>query len=404
MSRRLEQLRVVVVHDYLTQRGGAERVALALMEAFPRARLLTSVYEPDKTFDEFKQYRVETMWPNYFAVFRRDPRRALPFLAHAFSHHTIGQADVVVTSSSGWAHGVATDLPTVVYCHNPARWLYQAEDYFSGRLAWAKGPFQHLSNRLRSWDGSSARASSLYFANSRAVKDRIAEAYGIDAALLPPPTGMTTHGAQEALPGLGPGFLLTISRRRGYKNVVVACEAVADMPGVRLVVVGHLPPRPGGGAWPRTITAVDGLSDDQMRWLYSSCAGILGVSREDFGLTPVEGYGFGKPAALLRAGGYLDSAAPDVASVWIEDATPEATRKGVQELLSRDWDPVLIEQHGAHFSREQFRFRLHQAVLSVAGERRGPRMVEGAGDSRGQRHSDRRASTGTPGSGRAIWA
>lgn len=388
-SSNSDQLRVVVVHDYLTQRGGAERVVLAIMEAFPRARLITSVYNPETTFEDFKDYRVETMWPDKIPFFRKDPRRALPFLAHAFSTHNVGQADVVVSSTSGWAHGVQTDLPTVVYCHNPARWLYQAEDYFTGLLAWGRRPFRRASKSLRRWDRESARSTSVYFANSRAVKDRIARAYGIDAALLPPPTGITSAGPTTPLVGVRPGFLLTISRARGYKNVAVACEAVAEMPDVRLLVIGDLPARPGGGEWPSNVIGVSGLTDEQMRWAYGNCAGIVAVSREDFGLTPVEGFGFGKPAALLRAGGYLDSGAPEVASVWIEEPTPEATRAGIEELLSRDWNPMAIRRHGERFSRQQFQARLQEAVLSVAAEPRGPRTTAGSGINRGRRFRDR---------------
>ena len=129
-------LRVAVVHDYLTQRGGAERVVLALMEAFPGARLVTSVYNPETTFPEFAKYDVETTWLNNVGVFRKDPRRAMPLLPMVFSGVELTDVDVVVCSSSGWSHGVRTDAPKIVYCHNPARWLYQRHHYVEehGRL------------------------------------------------------------------------------------------------------------------------------------------------------------------------------------------------------------------------------------------------------------------------------
>src|SRR3954469_18342389 len=110
------QPRVVIAHDYLSQRGGAERTVLGLLESFPGARVVTSVFEPSQTYPEFGAVDVETLWPNRIATFRRDPRLALPWLASAWQAHRIDDADVVVCSSSGWAHGVSTSAPKVVYC------------------------------------------------------------------------------------------------------------------------------------------------------------------------------------------------------------------------------------------------------------------------------------------------
>ncbi len=396
---RSESPRVVVVHDYLTQRGGAERVVLALMTAFPEARLLTSIYDPDTTFDEFRQYRVETMWLSRFGVFRRDPRRAMPLLARAFSRHDLRDADVVVSSTSGWAHGIAGDMPKVVYCHNPARWLYQPSDYFAGRPDVVTRTFLRATAPLRGWDRRSADATSLYFANSTAVRERVADVYGIDAALLPPPASLDPHGPQEPVPGLEPGFLLTVSRRRAYKNTVLACQAVESLDGVRLVAVGGLPDKPDGGAWDSRLQGRQDLSDAQMRWLYASCRGVVAVSREDFGLTPVEGYSFGKPAAVLRAGGYLDSAAPGVASVFIDEPTIEATCRGITGLLGRSWDEAAVCAHAERFGLAHFQERLRDAVASVVAEPRRPRRTGGStsGPHPSRRAEDRAGGrAGTP--------
>ena len=115
--------KVVIVHDYVTQRGGAERVVLDLLRSFPGARLVTACFEATATYPRFSEYEIETLWTNRVPLFRRDPRRAFPFLARAFASHVINDADLVICSSSGWAHRVSTSAPKIVYCHNPARWL-----------------------------------------------------------------------------------------------------------------------------------------------------------------------------------------------------------------------------------------------------------------------------------------
>ena len=127
----MTRARVAIAHDYLTQRGGAERVVLAIARAFPGARIHTSVYEPDGTYPEFADLEVVTTPLQRVAPLRRDPRRAQPVLAPVVGRHRI-DADLVVASSSGWAHGFDTDGRVLVYCHAPARWLYQPENYLGG--------------------------------------------------------------------------------------------------------------------------------------------------------------------------------------------------------------------------------------------------------------------------------
>src|SRR5215211_4815165 len=110
------QPRVVIAHDYLSQRGGAERVVLSLLKAFPGARVITSVYAPDQTYAEFQQFDVETSFLDRVPALRRDPRLALPLLAKAWDSLRVDDAHVVICSSSGWSHGVQVAGRKIVYC------------------------------------------------------------------------------------------------------------------------------------------------------------------------------------------------------------------------------------------------------------------------------------------------
>jgi len=112
---------VAIAHDYLTQRGGAERVVLTLMKAFPEATVHTTLYDPDGTYPEFRGARMVTSPLNRIGLLRRDHRRALPLLAQASSRMRV-DADVTIVSSSGWAHGFDITGRSVIYCHSPARW------------------------------------------------------------------------------------------------------------------------------------------------------------------------------------------------------------------------------------------------------------------------------------------
>ncbi len=365
---------LVIVHDYLTQRGGAERVVLAMMEAFPDARLVTSVYDADRTYPEFRRYDIETLWPDKVGLLRSDPRRALPLLARAFAAHHI-EGEAVLISSSGFAHGVSTDAPKVVYCHNPPRWLYQEDDYLSDQPAVVRRGLKILRKSLLTADQRAAASCTTYLANSRNVRARIVRAYGRDAEIVHPPVLIDAAGEREPIPGVEPGFLLNVGRPRGYKNALAVCQAVESLPDERLVLVGGRPEHPYHGQWSDRIVGLRGLSDAQMRWLYANCRALVAVSREDFGLTPLEANAFGRPVVALQAGGYCDSVEPGISGVFSSSAEPADVREAILRMCAIDWDPVVIRAHAACFGEGMFADALHRVICDTAGvdvERRHP--------------------------------
>jgi glycosyltransferase involved in cell wall biosynthesis len=351
--------RVVIVHDYLTQRGGAERVVLAMLEAFPDARLVTSIYDPDGTFPEFGRHRVETLLPR-IPFLRKDPRLALPILATAFGRHTVRDADVVLCSSSGWAHGIKSSAPKVVYCHTPARWLYRERDYAAGHGAAGRLAARVARLALRGWDRRAALGAYAYVANSRVVADRIRSVYGRDAAVLHPPLALSTDGPQAAVAALSPGFLLTVARRRGYKNTA-AVAAAATRQRVPLVVVGgdRGPPESG-------VVHVGRIDDAQLRWLYANCSALVASAYEDFGLTPVEAMAFGKPVLALRAGGYLETVVERETGYFFDEPSTEAIAEAIGQLEHASFDGEKIRRHADAFSAERFAAGIRSIVVEAA--------------------------------------
>ena len=346
--------RVAVVHDYLTQRGGAERVVLSMMRCFPTATLHTTVYNPSTTYAEFANYDVRTSVLNRVAPFRRDPRMALFLLPRAITSLDIDGADVILTSTSGWAHGVVSPVPVVAYCHTPARWLYEPSDYFHGTSPLLSGAFRCVSPYLRRWDARAARRVDTYVANSSVVARRIERVYGIRPAVVFPPTTLSEDGPRTPVPGLEPGFLLTIGRQRGYKRTAEVREAVERHTMQRLVIVGEDPAtaRESGGSG--RVTALPAVSDAQLRWLYASCRALVAASAEDFGLTPVEAFLFGRPVVALAAGGYLDSCVDGVTGALVDRPDPASIAVGIERVVSQVWDEDRIRAHGATFRIDRF--------------------------------------------------
>lgn len=368
---------VALAHDYATQRGGAERVALVMADAFPGAPLYTTLYEPGSTFPEFEPLDVRTSPIDRVGVLRRHHRLALPFLAPAVRATPI-EADVVLASSTGWAHGFPTTGRKVVYCHAPARWLYQSDRYLGpargagsgaapgGATRWlAAQALGLLAPALRRWDRRAAATADRYLANSTVTARAIREVYGIEAEILPPPPAMLPGGAETPVEGVEPGFLLCVARLLPYKNVDVVVEAVRRTPGARLVVVGDGPERAALEHRVRDLPRVHlaGRVDDaRLRWLYRNSAALVAASYEDYGLSPLEAAAFGRPSVVLRDGGYLDTVRDGVTGEFFDAPDPDLVAEAAGRALARTWDPTVLTAHADDFAAERFVDRLHEIV------------------------------------------
>lgn len=361
--------RVAIAHDYLTQRGGAERVVLSLLKAFPEARIHTTLYDPDGTYPEFRDANVVVSPLNRLGPLRRDHRRALPLLAPASSRLRV-DADVTVASSSGWAHGFAATGRLLVYAHAPARWLYRSEEYLGGSLTTSPTGLALAALRppLRRWDRAAARRADRYLCNSRVVQERIRDAYDIEATVVPPPFGVDADGEDSTVAELADwadGYALVVSRLLPYKNVDAVIEALGERH--RLVVVGAGPERERlVQRAPQGVRLVQDLSDAQMRWVYRHATLLVAASHEDFGLTPLEAGAFGRPVVALRAGGYLDTVVEGVTGVFFDEPTPTAIASAVSAAEERAWDAAAIADHVEGFSEQRFIARIRAEVDALA--------------------------------------
>jgi len=366
--------RVALAHDYLTQRGGAERVVEVLARAFPRAPIHTTLFDPAGTFPVFGTLDIRSSPLNRIAMLRTHHRLALPVLAPTVSR-MYADADVVVASSSGWAHGIRTPGRKVVYCHAPARWLYQRDRYLgadvdsggpmSSRTRMASLALGLLGVPLRRWDLRAARSADRYLANSSATRDAIRAAYGIESEVLAPPPALLPDGPLEEVPGMAPGFLLCVARLLPYKHVDVVIRAADRLPGERVVVVGQGPERATLQALADRSGATVLLgraSDAQLRWLYANCRALVAASYEDYGLSPLEAAAFGRPTVALRAGGYLDTVAPGMNGQFFDRVDPDDLARAIEALDAVAWNEGAIRRHAAGFAEDRFAARLHEIV------------------------------------------
>ncbi|WZH37547.1 MAG: glycosyltransferase [Microbacterium enclense] len=368
---------VAIAHDYLTQRGGAEKVVLALQRAFPTAPIYTTLYEQATTYPEFSASEIITSPLNAVGFLRRSHRLALPFLAWASGRVKV-DADHTIVSSSGWAHGFRTRGSKIVYCYSPARWLYQRDAYLgSTKLTPAAVVLRALSPFLKRWDRRAAHSATKYFAISTVVQQRIKDTYGLDSEVLPAP-----HTVDKSIPhepvdlgrlSASDGFYLCISRLLPYKNVDVVINAFNELK-LPLVVVGTGPEeRRLAGLAGDSVVMVKNLTDGQIQWLYAHSTAVVSSSYEDFGLTPIEGATHGKPSVVLRWGGFLDTIAEGRTGVYFDEPTPSAVAAAVRTSRETEWDEAAIRAHADLFTEEHFARRLREEIARLDAQNPSPR-------------------------------
>lgn len=357
---------VALAHDYLTQRGGAERVVLTLARTFPDAPVHTSLYDPVTCYPEYAGVDVRMSPLNRSGLLRRHHRLAYPLLPRTFAAMVI-DAEVVVVSSSGWAHGVATTGRKIVYCHAPARWLYQPQHYLRHRGPAARTVVAASRASLRAWDTAAAHSADRYLVNSTVVRDRVRAAYGIEADVVHPPHAIVAEQApQHPVAGITRGYALCIARLQAYKNVDRVIAALHALPDLRLVVVGTGPQRQRlqQMAGPN-VTFVGGVSDPQLHWLYANAAVLVGASHEDFGLTPVEAAAFGVPTAALRDGGYLDTVIDGRTGRFFDHLDARSMAAAIAAVAGSTWDRGAITCHAERFAEHRFAARM-RAIVAAA--------------------------------------
>jgi glycosyltransferase involved in cell wall biosynthesis len=346
---------VAIVHDYLNQRGGAERVVLEMASMWPRAPIYTSLYRPESTFPEFGGRDVRTSPINRLPVDRAF-RNLFPLYPAAFRAFGTLRQNVVISSSSGWAHSIRTSIDTfhAVYCYTPARWLYGADHLGASRRKQALKPMIGL---VRSWDRTAALRADLYIAISNGVRDRIKEQYGIDAPVVYPPVDVDRFRPSER-----GERLLVVSRLLPYKRVDVIVDA-ATQAGIGLDIVGIGPSMDDlqHRAGP-TVKFHGRLPDAEITGLMEGCRAFCLPGKEDFGITPVEANAAGKPVVALAAGGALETLEEGKSGSFFSRQEPEDALNAIRRCDQIDTPPEAIAIMARRFSAENFRTRLLAVV------------------------------------------
>ncbi len=366
-------MRVALVHDYLNQYGGAERVLEALHTLFPAAPVFTSVYDPDVMPRAYRTWDIRTSWMQRLPAWRRLFRAYVPFYPSAFESFDLSAYDLVISSSSAFAKGVIPRPGAihVCYCHTPMRFAWRTSEYVAREAFGAarRAALMPLMTLLRMWDVVSTQRVDAFIANSRAVAQRIARYYGRDATVIAPPVDLPAFRAQP--PG---AYFLAGGRLIPYKRLDLAVKACTRL-GLPLKVFGDGRDRPRLQAMAGpTVEFLGYVAEGRRRELFAGCRAYLFPGEEDFGITPLEAMAAGRPVIAYAAGGALDTVIEGGTGRFFTEQTVEALAAAIAASCTDRYDAGAIRRHAERFGSEVFLARLRAFLATrygiAAGEER----------------------------------
>lgn len=372
-----KNMKVAIVHDFLVQSGGAERVLKEISDMYPEAPIYTLLYDKEKMRGMFKGRDIRPSYLQKFPKFlRRNYRFLLPFFPVIPETFDLREYDLVLSSSGAWSKGIVTKLDTVhiAYLHSPMRWVWDYNEQYLRENKKMRFSFllRFVFNYLRVWDRMAADRPDFLIANSKYTQQRISKYYRRDSEVIYPPVSLghseQSEESQDIITSIdstgsfakaqddSAKYFLVISRLSAYKRIDLVVEAFNKL-GLPLVVIGE----------GEQMKYLRKIAKDNIRFLgwqtdktkqkyFQNAQAFIFPTEDDFGIAPVEAMLAGVPVIALRKSGALETVQEGITGEFFEAQTPEVLADGVRRFLNNKdkYDKAVIVKRGEEFSRERF--------------------------------------------------
>jgi len=372
-----QKYKVAIVHDYLREYGGAERVIEALHELWPDAPVYVAFYDKEALgiqAERFKNWNIRETWITRLPFYKKlfSPYRI--FAKFAFADLDLSQYDLVISSSNAYmAKAVRVRAGRhICYCHTPPRSLYG----YSTMTDWQKNPVTYvfgslINHWMRIWDFEVAQKVDVMVANSEETRKRIKKFYHLDSQVIFPPVEQvdiaSQNKAEKKSSSVG-DYYLYVGRLAKSKNVDLAIKACEKMK-VKLKLVGS-----GQGLEYLKSIAGDqteflgGVNDKELADLYANAKALLFPAEdEDFGIVPIEAMAHGVPVIAHNSGGPKETVLANKTGVFFDELNETSLMEAMKQVEKINFDKKLIQKHAQNFSKKTFEekiLKLAQKVLS----------------------------------------
>ena len=355
----MEEPKIALAHEFLTQYGGAERTIEAIAEIFTEAPIYTAKYDRKKIPSSINNRKI--IYPKRLGNKISEKLFFLLRMPTIFEEFDFRDYDIVISSGTTWNKGILTkpDQMHITYIHTPPRFLYK---YSQEGTKWQKPPFKpfysYLVNFLRLWDYVAAQRPDYIVTNSETTRKRIKKFYGRDAKIIYPPVEVNFK-SEDGLKKAEAPYFLAIGRLSKYKNFDLLIKTFNKVK-YPLVIAGT-------GIEEKKLKSIAGsniifkkVSDEEKNKLLDGCLGLINpVVDEDFGIVPVEAMAHGKPVLAHKSGGHLETIIEGETGLFFEkddiDSLSEKLLDFEQMIKNNKFDHEKIKSHAQKYSKERFK-------------------------------------------------
>lgn len=358
---------LALAHDYLLTMRGAERTFAEIAACWPTAPIYTLLYDEEAVAAGFAGREVHTSRLQRLGAGQRTFRYLLPFFPRATERLPVGDYDVLVSSSSAFAHGLRPRPGAlhVCYCHSPFRYAWFERDRALAETPRPGRPLiRRTLKRIRAWDLAAAGRVGRYVANARITQERIEQLYGVEAEIVHPPVAVERFAI-----GSPEDFLLFVGQVVPHKRVELALEA-ARLAGRPIKVVGDGPDLPRleqlyGGP---DVEFLGSVTDGRLTDLYARCIALIVPNVEEFGIAAVEAQAAGRPVVAVKRGGVCETVVDGVTGALVDGESAADLAAPLRDLDFGSFDPLAIRANADRFSATSFRHKFKALVDRYATE------------------------------------
>ncbi|MEO8065734.1 MAG: glycosyltransferase [Candidatus Doudnabacteria bacterium] len=353
-------MKVALVHEYLNQLGGAERVLQNFLEIWPEATVHLLLYDKENTHGEFEFAQKRVSIINSLPFAHQHHRLFVILMSKAIENFDFSEFDVVLSDASSFAKGVKTDKLHICYCHAPTRYLWTVPEYLDNQKYPLLLKFfgRKYLRWLKKWDYRAAQRPNFYIANSKNIQNQIKEYYNRDSIVIFPPVD-----ADKFFPdGEKQNYFFTVSRLEPVKKIHLIIEAFNQMGlSLKIAGTGSIEGQLKALAKPN-IEFVGRVSDERLRRYYSEAKAFVFAAEEDAGIALLEAQACGTPVLAYGKGGALEAVLGGVTGEFFDEQNAESLKQVLKRFDSGKYNPVTIRQHAQKFDKKIFKKKIKSFV------------------------------------------
>jgi glycosyltransferase involved in cell wall biosynthesis len=359
-------MKTAIIHYWLINMRGGEKVLEALLELFPGADIFTHVYDPQAVSELINSHNVYTSYMQKLPLAKKLYQKYMPLMPNALKEFDLRSYDLVISSESGPAKGIIPDPEAyhICFCHSPMRYLWDMyHEYFRKSSPLTRFFMKRMVPSLRVWDITSANLVDRFITNSHYVAKRIKRYYNRDADVVYVPVDTGKFLSWERRPG---DFYLFFGQLVGYKRADIALEACVQS-NRKLIVAGSGASKKEIRKYGKSglVTFLGWVGDEEIISLFSRARALLFPGIEDLGLVPIEANAAGCPVIAYRKGGVLDTIREDVTGIFFDEQSPASLIQAMDRFETMEGlfrDRTVFSDHVQQFSKEAFKERVSRII------------------------------------------